>query len=149
MDAPTDPRRDAIAEILLAVTRHPELNDFGFGVYGEHWRRLSPEEREAEFQANRAKMFEERSLVQFLRAREWLQGQGKRKTLNRFGTSYGLKHVAAHDIGYCTNGIFIAAAIAAGFQVERAGPWRQSPNAFINISTYAWRRPRVDGRGQS
>jgi hypothetical protein len=129
------------------VTRHPELTDFGFGVFGE--RRLPPAEREAAFKANRAKMFAERSLLQFIRARAWLRGQGRRKTINRIGTSYGLKHVAAHDIGYVTNGIFIAAAVAAGFQVERAGPWRQSPNAFINISTYAWRRPRVDGRGQS
>jgi hypothetical protein len=142
-----DPRRDAIAQILLAVTRHPELNDFGFGVYGEHWRRLSPEEREAEFQANRAKMFEVRSLRQFISARAWLQGQGMRKTLNRRGTSYSLKHVAAHDIGYCTNGIFIAAAISAGFEIERAEcSWRLTPNAWMNISTHAWRRPRVGGR---
>jgi hypothetical protein len=133
-----------MAEILLAVTRYPELTDFGFGVFGE--RRLPPEERERQFKANRAKMFEERSLLQFLRARAWLQGQGKRKTLNRFGTSYGLKHIAAHDVGYVTNGIFIAAAISAGFEIERAGSWQQSPNAFMGISTHAWRRPRDGGR---
>jgi hypothetical protein len=138
--------REAIAEILMAVTRHPELNDFGFGVFGERRRRLSPEEREAEFKANRAKMFEERSLRQFLHARDWLQGQRKLKALNRRGTSYGLKHVAAHDIRYCTNGIFIAAAVSAGFEIERAGSWQQSPNAFMDISTRAWRRPRDTGR---
>jgi hypothetical protein len=143
---PAEALREAIAEIQLAVTRYPELTDFGFGVYDERSRRLSPAEREAKFQINRAKLFEERSLRQFLSARAWLQGQGMRKTLNKRGTSYGLKHVAAHDIGYCTNGVFIAAAISAGFRIERAGPWGQSPNAFINISSRAWRRPRDGGR---
>jgi hypothetical protein len=137
---------DAIADILLAVTRYPELTDFGFGVYGERRRRLSPEEREAEFQVNRAKMFEECSLLQFISARAWLQGQQKRKTINKMGTSYGLKHVAEHDFGYVTNGIFIAAAISAGFEIERAGAWQQSPNAFMNVSTRAWRRARDGGR---
>jgi hypothetical protein len=144
MYAPTDPRRDAIAEILLAVTRYPELTDFGFGVGNQH--NLTPAEREEKFRINRAKMFEDRSLLQFIRARAWLQEQGMRKTLNRRGTSYGLKHIAAHDIGYVTNGIFIAAAVSVGFEIERAGTWQQSPNAYMNISTKAWRRPRVGGR---
>jgi hypothetical protein len=142
---PAEQLREAIAEILMVVTRYPELTDFGFGAcFGE--RKLPPEEREAQFQINRAKMFEERSLRQFISAHDWLQGQGRRKSLNRRGTSYGLKHVAAHDIGYVTNGIFIAAAVSAGFRTERAGPLQQSPNARMNISTKAWRRPRVGGR---
>jgi hypothetical protein len=92
-------------------------------------------------------LFEERSLLQFIRARAWLEGQAKRQTINRIGTSYGLKHIAEHDIGYVTNGVFIAAAIAAGFQIERTErSWRVTPNAWLNISTRAFRRPRVWGR---
>jgi len=53
-----------------------------------------------------------RSLAQFIVARRWLSQFGKLKSLNKRGSSYGLKHVAAHDIGYVTNGVFIAAAIA-------------------------------------
>ena len=138
----TAPLRDAIAEILLAVTRYPELTDFGFGVW--HERDLTPEEREAQFKVDRAKMFETRSLLQFIRARAWLQGQQKRQTTNCGGTSYGLKHVAAHYIGYVTNGIFIAAAVSVGFQIERERS--NSPNVWLNISKSAWRYPRVGGR---
>jgi hypothetical protein len=140
---PTDPLAQAAAEIRRIVRQYPELTDFGFGVFGE--RHLSPEERAEEFAINRAKMFEDRSLLQFIRARDWLQGQGIRKTINRCGTSYRLKHVAAHDIGYVSNGMFIAAAISAEFLVERAGPWRDSPNAWFNVSTSAWRRRRDTG----
>jgi hypothetical protein len=141
-NVPTYQLREAVAEILMVITRYPELTDFGFGVWDERSRRLSPVEREAEFQINRAKMFEERSLRQFLHARDWLQEQQKRKTINQWGTSYGLKHVAAHDVGYITNGVFIAAAVSAGFQIERSGTRQQSPNAYMNIATRAWRRPR-------
>ena len=66
----------------------------------------------------------------------WLRGQTKRKTLNKSGTSYGLKHVAERDVGYITNGVFIAAAVAEGFRVVRI---RETPNAWLNISMAAWR----------
>jgi hypothetical protein len=69
-------------------------------------------------------------------ARQWLSQFGRIKALNRRGTSCGLKHVAEHDIGYITNGAFIAAAIAEGFTVQRAD---DGPNACFNISTKAWR----------
>jgi len=140
---PADPLADALAEVQRIVAQYPELTNFGFGVFDQH--RLSPAERDEQFLRNRSAMFEERSLVEFLRARAWLQGQGKRQTINRWGTSYGLKHVAEHDIGYVTNGMFIAAAVSAGFAIERARRgWRLSPNAWMNISTRAWRR-RTDG----
>jgi hypothetical protein len=60
----------------------------------------------------------------------------KMKTLNQRGTSYRLKHVAEEDIGYITNGVLIAAAIAEGFRVERQ---EESPNALLNIASAAWR----------
>jgi hypothetical protein len=74
----------------------------------------------------------------------WLGRQKMIKTINRTGTSYGLKHVAERDIGYLTNGIFIAAAHACGYRVVRVG---DSPNAWLNISQAAWGSP-INGLGQ-
>ena len=76
---------------------------------------------------------------QFIAARFWLRHFAKIKAPNKLGTSYALKHVAGRDIGYTTNGAFIAAALAEGFIVQRAG---DSPNALFNISTQAWGKPR-------
>jgi hypothetical protein len=78
------------------------------------------------------------SLARFMAARGWLRQFSKIKSVNKAGTSYGLKHCAEDDIGYLTNGCFIAAAIAEGFTVRRSQP--NSPNALLNISTEAWRR---------
>jgi hypothetical protein len=40
--------------------------------------------------------------------------------------------VAEHEIGYVSNGMFIAAAVAAGFTVEQCSNGRfRSPNAFF------------------
>ena len=44
--------------------------------------------------------------------------------------------VAEREIGYITNGVFIAAAIAEGFVVRRV---KGTPNARIGISRAAWR----------
>jgi len=49
----------------------------------------------------------------------------------RAATSYTLKHEAQEEIGYVTNGMFIAAAIACGFEVMQA---KDGPNAWLNIS---------------
>jgi hypothetical protein len=78
-----------------------------------------------------------RSLAQFMAARSWLGRFRKIKAPNRRGTSYGLKHCAEDDIGYSTNGVFIAAAIAEGFKICRSG--LSSPNVWLNVSTEAWR----------
>jgi hypothetical protein len=138
----TDFTPDQIAAAAAAMDRvleqEPELSDFGYGFSGAE---KTPEERRARFETNRQSIREPRSLAQFLTAREWLRQFAKIKSLNKRGISYGLKHVAAHDMGYCTNGVFIAAAIAEGFRVRREG---RSPNAVFNISTAAWRRRSSD-----
>jgi hypothetical protein len=94
-------------------------------------------EHEAEFNRWREDMRTPRSLAQFMAARGWLRQFSKIKAPNKCGTSYGLKHCAEDDIGYTTNGCFIAAAIAEGFAVRRTD--YDSPNAWFNISTEAWR----------
>ena len=53
-----------------------------------------------------------------------------------------MKHIAEDDIGYVTNGVFSADAIAEGFTVRRAEPG--SLNAWFNISTEAWRHVERD-----
>ena len=124
----------AAADMARILEQEPELSDFGYGLSGAE---KTPEERRARFETNRQSIREPRSLAQFLAACRWLSQFAKIKTLNKRGTSYGLKHVAEREIGYCTNGVFIAAAIAEGFRVRREG---RSPNAVFNISTTAWKK---------
>jgi hypothetical protein len=119
----------AAIDIDRTLEREPLLSDNGL----KH-RDIG----EAEFLKWREDMRTPRSLAQFMAARGWLRQFSKIKALNRRGTSYGLKHCAEDDIGYLTNGVFIAAAIAEGFTVRRSQP--NSPNAWLNISTEAWRR---------
>jgi hypothetical protein len=125
----------AAIDMDRVLEREPQLGDFGFGVWDS--RRKTRAERTAELRRDRESMLEPRSLAEFTAAREWLRRFKKIKTLNRGGTSYGLKHVAEDEIGYSTNGCFIAAAIAEGFAVRRTD--YDSPNAWFNISTEAWR----------
>jgi hypothetical protein len=111
---------DAMESILAA---NPVLNDYGFGPFDV-----------ARFAKDRAEMLSPYSLDDFERARCWLRTKPRTADVNKSaGFSYGLKHVAEVDIGYVTNGVFIAAAMAEGFKVKRCYP--DSPNAWINISS--------------
>lgn len=124
---------DGVEEAInRVVAQFPDLTDFGFGVWNEH--RLSREERIAKFAEDRARMFHPRSLEQFVRACAWLQPLERTQHVNpRAGSSYGMKHVAEHDIGYITNGMFIAAAVACGLQIKRI---EDSPNAWFNLRSH-------------
>ena len=124
---------EAKADMTAILEREPQLSDFGFGVFDP--RHKTPDQRAAELRQGRDDILHQRSLAQFVAARGWLRRFDKIKTVNNRGTSYGLKHVAEHDIGYVTNGVFIAAAIAEGFTIKPEGP-----NARLNISTRAWRQ---------
>jgi hypothetical protein len=78
-----------------------------------------------------------KQLNSFVAARAWLRRFPRLKRVNRRrGTSYGLKDVADREIGYLTNGVFIAAAIAEGFVVQRI---KDGANARIGISSAARR----------
>jgi hypothetical protein len=121
---------DSESDMLCVMQRCPDLTDFGLGV-----------SRQQIFNVERAKLLEDRSLAQFTRARGWLRKFSKTKAHNGRGDSYGLKHVAEIDIGYVTNGVFIAAALAEGFSVKRN--YSGSPNARFNISSKALSRPDV------
>jgi len=123
----------AAADMAAVLDREPQLGDSGFRMYD---RSKTPEQRAAELRLDRDQMRGPGSLAAFMAARRWLSPFAKTKALYQRGTSYGLKHVAENEIGYTTNGVFIAAAIAEGFTVKRAD---NGPNALLNISAKAWR----------
>jgi hypothetical protein len=126
----------AASDMAAVLERQPQLSDFGFGVSD---RSKPPAEQAAELRIERDRIREPRSLAQFMAARQWLSQFGKLKAINnRRGTSYGLKHVAEHDIGYVNQRRLHSSAISEGFTVQQAN---NSPNAWFNISTKAWRRP--------
>lgn len=66
-----------------------------------------------------------------LRILPWLQARGPVANVCRTNTSYSLKHRAEPEVGYVSNGEFLAAAYLAGFKVERCP--NNSPNGWINI----------------
>jgi hypothetical protein len=132
------PPSDLAAEMERILEREPQLSDFGFGLADFYKTR---EEAAAKFCEDRERIRDSNCLAEFTAARGWLRQFAKLKSFNKRGSSYGLKHVAEHDIGYVSNGVFIAAAIAEGFNVQRIG---NSPNAWLNISSAAWERK--DGR---
>ena len=91
----------------------PLLNDFGIGIFDGHLKKTL-EERQKIFDSNRKNLAA--SLEPIQRTIDWLTANvASIKTINRKHTSYGLKHIAEHDIKYITNGVFIAAAILAGY----------------------------------
>jgi hypothetical protein len=129
MTAPIDPATvpaDALARLCVR----------GFGV--DQARRMTSAERTALLERERESMHRPTSLAAFSAACTWLRQFSKTEKINKIGTSYGLKHVWEADIGYIANGVFIAAALAEGFRVERCSD--DSLNCWINISKAAWRR---------
>lgn len=116
--------RDIIKEI---VNSHPDLNDFGFGLYFGYENESDDVKAKVKF-AQVQRLLDSES--EFCRAVEWISKnieptRGKKKTRN----SYGLKHDAEKEIGYLTNGVFISAMIYCGY------PYRiDGPNAIFNVN---------------
>jgi hypothetical protein len=125
-------RAFAQAGVRRAMDFEPELSGFGYRVARD--RNETAEEAEARFLASRADMLGQHGVDEFIRAVEFLSKFGRRKSMNRKRSSYGLKHDAERVAGdYVANGIMIAAALAMGFSAERTQAG--SPNAYFNIST--------------
>ena len=126
----------AKAAMQHVMKQFPELTDHGLGLCSvAAGRRETEAERAERYRCRQRALLEPESLDQFASCRKWLRQWSKTEDLNKSGTSYGLKHVAAAEIGYLTNGSFIAAAIAEGFRIEAVGI-----NAYLNIEDRAWRR---------
>jgi len=115
-------------DIQKAIDKLPELTDFGVGIY-EHGRKLSLAKRKQKFRESQEILLN--STNSFKKTCAWLSSIQKIKSINLKRTSYGLKHIAEKDIGYITNGVFIAAAIHCGFDFKVA---HNSPNVMFNMS---------------
>ncbi len=116
-------------ELARIVAKNPDLTVDGLGVF--RWPGEAPEVTAERRRANREQMSSGRSLEQFERARGWLRRFPKLKRPHRrWGSSYGLKHIAEREIGYTTNGAFIAAALAEGFPTARI---RGTTNVRIGV----------------
>lgn len=109
---------------------HPRLNDFGIGLL--HSPGLCPAQKDDQelFSKNREKL--RVSLEAVNKVANWLDSVAKTKTVNAARTSYGIKSLMRLDVGYVTNGVFIAAAILCGFSYKMQ---LRSPNVMFGMSS--------------
>lgn len=124
MEAPSGSLLRAFAQASLrrAMDLAPELGGFGYRVTRD--RGETPEEAKARFLENRAEMFGEHGFDEFIRATEFLSKFGRRKSMNRKRSSYGLKHDAEREAGdYVANGNSDRRGAGAGL-LRRADPRR-------------------------
>ena len=70
------------------------------------------------------------------RVSAWLFNKPRQININWRQSAYGLKHIAEDEIGYVTNGAFIAAAIHAGLKFKVC---EDGLNVCFNLKTI--RRP--------
>ena len=130
---PTHPLSAVLAE-------HPTLTVYGFE---------NPEETDpAEMQERIAEL--RRSEAAFDVACVWIREHLPPTPRSRgYYSSYYLKHVAEVEIGYLTNGLFIAAMIHSGHRFRQPG--RGNPNAYFplhkrKVKALERRREAVSGR---
>lgn len=117
------------ARLAITMAKHPELNDFGIGLF-DGGRGLSAEEKHAKNAENRKIL--RASAAAVTNAVTWLQENIEpTRTINTRHTSYGIKHIAEKDIGYITNGVMIAAGIIAQYPYEIMPG---SPNVPFGVS---------------
>jgi hypothetical protein len=121
--------RDVEQQLAAVMSDVPILCDNGIGTF-EHWR-LPLDERKAQLAEDREQLRQSADAVE--KTMGWLaKNIEKRKTFNDCANSYPLKHLAEPDIGYVTNGVFIAAAIIAGYAYRILV---NSPNVEFAMST--------------
>ncbi len=117
------------AEVRLALTmaRLPSLNDSGIGT--DH-ARGSREERTARGEEWRRQL--RALLAEIYDLAHWLQTNIEpTEAADRWATSYGLKHIIEVNYGYVSNGMFIAAAVIAGYPYQLIP---DSPNVWFGMS---------------
>ena len=112
----------ATKRLDLIMRQYPLLTMHGFGEFNQ-----------PAIASPKGRMALRHGVDEVRLAHLWLERQTRIQRINASHTSYGLKHLAEHDLGhYISNGAFIAAAVMSGWKVQRASP--DSPNACINIS---------------
>jgi len=120
--------------LVITMAAIPLLNDFGIGEF-DHGRGLSRAEREARIAQDRARLRASSAAV--ARVVDWLvRNVAPTKTINPRGTSYSFKHTAEREIGYVTNGVFIAAGVIAGYPYKIVDG---SPNVRFGFSAQSLR----------
>ena len=115
-------------KIEQALDTLPTLTAYGVGIF-EHGRGLSMQEAQKEVAKKKDILLSD--TADFEKICTWLEAIQKTPTINLNYTSYDLKHIAERQVGYATNGTFIAAAIYSGFAFETAVG---SPNVAFGMS---------------
>lgn len=115
--------------LAITMAKEPFLTDFGIGLHENH-RTLPKNERDAIFGKQRDALGKSGEAIG--KTVDWLQKYIQPiKTINTKHSSYNLKHIAEKDIGYITNGVFIAAAIIADYPYKIEDG---SPNPYFGMS---------------
>src|SRR5215813_4530319 len=112
-------------DIQAVMDRIPTLNAFGVG----HYDGLRQKQSAAFIESKRAALLD--SAEACTKICEWLAQIKKTPEPRMYAGSYFLKHVVEQEIGYVTNGAFIAAAVHCGFDFKIEP---DSPNPYFNMS---------------
>ncbi|WP_143324407.1 hypothetical protein [Caulobacter sp. FWC2] len=143
--------RRTLARVGLrrAMAHDSMLTTTGYGIAWQLYK-TNAEARAASVQL-RADLLDDWSADQFELASLYLSQLEPRKSLNRDYSTYNLKHqaerlsrergIATHLGNYVCNGVFIAAALSAGFHVRQID-W-SSLNGFINATTRSIKAART------
>ena len=116
-------------ELKRMLKTHPTLNHHGLG-YNRYGKLRDNFEDDAGWLEDKITVTPD-DIEMFAKCYDWLSTIPRQKTVSPHSpSSYGLKHVAEPYIGYSTNGIFIAAALALNFKYKEY----DSPNPCFNIS---------------
>lgn len=109
-------------ELRRIMEEHPFLHNAGYGIgIRNDPDNLTPETRAALLS----------SVERFAATKQWIAANLRPvKQINPIRTSYGMKHIAAREIGYITNGVFIAAMLACGYRMRKY----PSFNPHFNVS---------------
>ena len=121
--------RDDIQRVIDAV---PGLTANGIGIsprYHSRGIKPTPEQRVLILDRWRQELLDAED--ECTKSCWWLERIEPTQTIRRRWNSYGIKHIAERDIGYVSDGMFIAAAIHSGFAYERMP---SSCSVYFNMS---------------
>ncbi|MFF4424724.1 hypothetical protein ACFY04_28780 [Streptomyces sp. NPDC001549] len=119
-------RRQITSPTLVEVMQqHPLLSRFGIGVYDP--LRKTTEQRKAELAADRERLAEDEAMV--METTAWLR-ENITPIKTPTASSYYVKHVMERTTRtYVANGVFIAAALIAGYPFKY-----EQPNVLFGMS---------------